>query len=147
MLSSELYTESSAEAWTKKVSTDCSCNGSEFHKELIQAALQLTTDAIIIIDSSSSVVLLNSMAENITGWKSCDAKFLPISEIFPLNNIKDDRSIVKILERTLTENHKTNIVDDAILNIHNSHSLLIEYSIHPIYKKDRKDTIGAALMG
>jgi diguanylate cyclase (GGDEF)-like protein/PAS domain S-box-containing protein len=146
MLSSERYTESSAEAWTKKVSTDYSYNGSEFHKELIQAALQLTTDAIIIIDSSSSVVLLNSMAENITGWKSCDAKFLPISEIFPLNNVKDNRSIDEILERTFTENHQTTIVDNAILNVRNSHSLLIEYSISPICRNDQKCTIGAALI-
>ena len=106
MLSSkhQNHNESPVEAWNNKFSKVCSYNEYGLHEELIQAALQLTTDAVIIIDSSSSVVLLNSMAEKITGWKSCDTKFLPISKIFPLNDTNNDRNIDEILKNLLTEN-------------------------------------------
>jgi diguanylate cyclase (GGDEF)-like protein/PAS domain S-box-containing protein len=148
MLSSkhQNHNESPVRAWASKVSTTCSHNECGFHEELIQAALQLTTDAIILIDSSSSVVLLNSMAEKITGWKSCDAKFLPISEIFSLDETEKYHAVDKILKNVLTENHQISVNDDLPLNIASIHSALIEYSISPIYRNDQKCTIGAALI-
>jgi diguanylate cyclase (GGDEF)-like protein len=148
MLSSkhQNHNESPVEAWNNKFSKVCSYNEYGLHEELIQAALQLTTDAVIIIDSSSSVVLLNSMAEKITGWKSCDAKFLPISEIFPLNDTNNDRTIDEILKNLLTEDCQISKIKNSPLNIANIYSSSIEYSISPIYQNDKEYIIGAALI-
>ncbi|NJM76258.1 MAG: diguanylate cyclase [Acaryochloridaceae cyanobacterium RU_4_10] len=148
MLSSkhQNHNESPVEAWNNKFSKVCSYNEYGLHEELIQAALQLTTDAVIIIDSSSSVVLLNSMAEKITGWKSCDAKFLPISKIFPLNDTNNDRNIDEILKNLLTENCQVSKIKNSPLNIANIYSSSIEYSISPIYQNDKEYIIGAALI-
>lgn len=138
--------ESPVKVWDNKVAVACSQNGCGLHEELIQAALQLTTDAIIIIDSSSSVVLLNSMAEKITGWKSCDAKFLPISEIFSLDEPENRQSIDETFKKLLNANHQTLINYGSTLNIANIHSSVIEYSISPIYQNNKKRAIGAALI-
>jgi diguanylate cyclase (GGDEF)-like protein/PAS domain S-box-containing protein len=148
MLSSkhQNHNESPIEAWNNKISTAYSYNEYGLHEELIQAALQLTTDAVIIIDSSSSVVLLNSMAEKITGWKSCDAKYLQISEVFPLSDKENNQSIDEILKIKLNENHQAATHENAFLNTANIHSLLIEYSISPIYRNDKKCIIGAAFI-
>lgn len=148
MLSSkhQNYNESPVENWNNKISTTCSYNDYGLHEELIQAALQLTTDAVIIIDSSSTVVLLNSMAEKITRWKSCDAKFLQISEIFPLTGTENNQSIDEILKNELNKSHHAFTLDNTLLNIANIHSSLIEYSISPIYRNDKKGVIGAALI-
>ncbi len=148
MLSSERqnYLVPLVESQTHKKPMVSSQIGCELHQELIQAALQLTTDAIIIIDSSSTVVLLNSMAEKLTGWKSCDAQFLPISEIISFDEANDHQSINKILEKILTKKNQTSTIDNAILNVRNTQSSLIEYSISPIYRNNHKHAIGAALI-
>jgi diguanylate cyclase (GGDEF)-like protein len=148
MLSSkhQNHNESPIEAWNNKIPTAYSYNEYGLHEELIQAALQLTTDAVIIIDSSSSVVLLNSMAEKITGWKSCDAKFLPISEVFPLNDTNNYQSIDEILKNLMSENCQTSKIKNLPLNISNIYASSIEYSISPIYQNDKERIIGAALI-
>jgi diguanylate cyclase (GGDEF)-like protein len=140
------HNESPIEAWNNKISTAYSYNEYGLHEELIEAALQLTTDAVIIIDSSSSVVLLNSMAEKITGWKSCDAKFLPISEVFPLNDTNNYQSIDEILKNLMSENCQTSKIKSLPLNISNIYASSIEYSISPIYQNDKERIIGAALI-
>jgi diguanylate cyclase (GGDEF)-like protein len=140
------HNESPVEAWNNKFSKVCSYNEYGLHEELIQAALQLTTDAVIIIDSSSAVVLLNSMAEKITGWKSCDAKFLPISEVFPLNDTNNYQSIDEILKNLMSENCQTSKIKSLPLNIASIYASSIEYSISPIYQNDKERIIGAALI-
>jgi diguanylate cyclase (GGDEF)-like protein len=129
-----------------QVPSICSENGCGIINELLQAALQLTTDAVIIIDSSNSIVLLNSTAEKITRWKSCEAQYLPISKIFPLDNGNDCQSIDELLKSIFTKNKQSSSNNNIIFNFCKIYSLLIEYSISPIYGNDQNSIIGAALI-
>jgi diguanylate cyclase (GGDEF)-like protein len=124
----------------------CSENGCGIINELLQAALQLTTDAVIIIDSSNSIILLNSTAEKITRWKSCEAQYLPISKIFPLDNGNDCQSIDELLKNIFTKNKQSSSNNNIIFNFCKIYSSLIEYSISPIYGNDQNSIIGAALI-
>jgi diguanylate cyclase (GGDEF)-like protein/PAS domain S-box-containing protein len=112
----------------------------------VEAVLPYVHDAVILVNEFGSVILLNSMAEKITGWSSQEAKSLRISEVFlpiheltsetPSPNLKISSSLQ---DSTSTFNHGFIGTKDGDC------SRSIEYTIQPIRDQNLKD-IGTAIV-
>ncbi len=53
----------------------------QFDKERQSVILQSIGDAVIATDMDGNIILMNPIAENLTGWKSEEAEFKPIKEV------------------------------------------------------------------
>ena len=58
----------------------------QFDKERQSVILQSIGDAVIATDMDAKIILMNAIAENLTGWKSEDAESKPITEVFHIIN-------------------------------------------------------------
>jgi PAS domain S-box-containing protein len=54
----------------------------QFDKERQSVILQSIGDAVIATDMDGKIILMNAIAENLTGWKSKEAENKPITEVF-----------------------------------------------------------------
>lgn len=63
-------------------------NGLIEEKEKLSVTLQSIGDAVISTDRSGSVELMNSVAENLTGWNTGEAKGKQLAEVFAIENAK-----------------------------------------------------------
>lgn len=57
-------------------------------REWFRATLLSIGDGVIVTDSHGSVALLNSVANNLTGWSEAEAKGKPLATVFPIINEK-----------------------------------------------------------
>src|SRR3954471_4996817 len=55
-------------------------------REWLRVALHSIGDAVIATDGEGFVLLMNPVAEDLTGWKSTEAKGRPIQEVFRIIN-------------------------------------------------------------
>ncbi len=71
-------------------------------KERLRVTLQSIGDAVIATDTAGCVVLMNPIAEMLTGWLLSDAYGRPLDEIFPIINEQTRRPcanpVTKVLE-------------------------------------------------
>jgi PAS domain S-box-containing protein len=58
----------------------------QFDKERQSVILQSIGDAVIATDMDGKIILMNAIAENLTGWKSEEAENKPITEVFHIIN-------------------------------------------------------------
>jgi PAS domain S-box-containing protein len=58
----------------------------EFDKKRESVILQSIGDAVIATDMNGNIILMNRVAESLTGWKSKDAKSKPIMDVFHIIN-------------------------------------------------------------
>ncbi len=54
----------------------------QFDKERQSVILKSIGDAVIATDMEGNIILMNAIAENLTGWKSEEAENKPITEVF-----------------------------------------------------------------
>lgn len=58
----------------------------QIEKERQSVILQSIGDAVIATDMDGNIILMNPIAENLTGWKSEEAESKPITEVFHIIN-------------------------------------------------------------
>ncbi|MBI4777703.1 PAS domain S-box protein [Candidatus Desantisbacteria bacterium] len=77
----------------------------EAERERLDVTLRSIGDGVIVADTEGRVVLLNKVAEELTGWKECDAIGQPVSEIFYIINEytrrRCENPVQKVLETGL----------------------------------------------
>jgi diguanylate cyclase (GGDEF)-like protein/PAS domain S-box-containing protein len=83
-VNSQNYSESLLKDWTQSVQNAVQNKDHESQFQWIESTLQYVNDAVILIDEFDNILLLNPMAERITGWRSYEANSLPIAEVFLL---------------------------------------------------------------
>jgi len=103
-------------------------------KELAQITLKSIGDAVITTDFDGKVLMLNPVAEALTGWKHHDAIGQPLDDVFQVVNQITLRPIDNLAYRTIHEDKI--VVDDLshhpILISRNSERYSIEFSVSPI---------------
>lgn len=57
-------------------------------KELLSVTLRSIGDGVITTDVDGRIVLMNKMAETLTGWRSKDAVAQPLDQVFNIINVK-----------------------------------------------------------
>lgn len=74
----------------------------QFDKERQSVILKSIGDAVIATDMEGNIILMNAIAENLTGWKSEEAENKPITEVFhiidKLTREESDNPIKSVLK-------------------------------------------------
>jgi diguanylate cyclase (GGDEF)-like protein len=110
------------------------------------AALQHVSDAVILVDRLNEVILLNTIAEKVTGWKIQEAKSLPISEVFLLTHPLTETPQCPTLESIKSQQNKASPIKTGLLNTRNSsYYCSVEYSTTLIYDQN-EEVIGTAIV-
>jgi diguanylate cyclase len=108
-------------------------------KQLFQTTLLSVGDGIISTDEKGKVIILNSVAEKLTGWSQLDAYGKPIQDIFIVIDDATGKQCINfsniILEGGKTSDLPTNMY---LLSKDNS-KIPIEYNASPV--KDENDHI------
>ncbi len=130
---SQKQSDSSLEGWPHNVQYNFQSGDYETQLQWVEAALHHVNDSVILTDNLGIVILLNSTAEKMTGWKSQEAKSMPISEVFLLTQASVDEILSHTVKEAQAQKNTTSNTKHGLLSTQNSpYSHSIEYSIRPI---------------
>ncbi|MDX1583871.1 MAG: EAL domain-containing protein [Thermoanaerobaculia bacterium] len=101
-------------------------------KEFHQITLDSIVDGVITTNEAGMVHSLNPFAENLTGWRSDDAKGRPLTDVFAAVNV-DGEPIEIAAARADTRQRK----EEATLVRHDGRRFSIEFSSSPLHDRQR----------
>jgi diguanylate cyclase (GGDEF)-like protein/PAS domain S-box-containing protein len=116
----------------------------EEEHELLRITLYSIGDGVITTDALGNVALMNSVAEQLTGWLQAEAQGLPIDQVFTIVHERSRRSIANPAARSLTEERIVGLPKNTLLISRDGGEYLIEDSAAPI--RDRFDNIVGAVV-
>lgn len=113
-------------------------------KERLAVTLRSIGDGVITTDTHGRVVLVNKVAEELTGWSTNEAQGRPIGEIFVIINEKTRQGTPCPVERTLATGCIEELVNHTILVAKDGRERIIADSAAPI--RDRESRIVGAVL-
>ncbi|RAR47631.1 sensor histidine kinase [Flavobacterium lacus] len=87
----------------------------QIDKERQSVILKSIGDAVIATDMDGSIILMNAVAEKLTGWKSEEAESKPIAKVFHIVNKFTRKEIDDPVESVLKTGKVQKLAPDAIL--------------------------------
>ena len=114
-------------------------------RERLAVTLRSIADGVITTDIKGKVVLINAVAENLTGWPQPEASGKSSYEILNMIDQKTDQLVVDPVQKILKENKMARLANQAILVDRQGGRRLINYIGAPI-RDDSGNTIGAVLV-
>jgi diguanylate cyclase (GGDEF)-like protein/PAS domain S-box-containing protein len=131
--------ESTLRNWGHSIQNTFCKEDYEPQMQWVEATLKYVNDAVILTDEFDTIILLNPIAEKITGWRSCEAKSLPIAEVFLLTP-QLSRDILH--QNFETDFHVQNITlknqNGLLHNRNNANPCPIEFNIVSIHSENGK---------
>ena len=114
-------------------------------KERLAVTLRSIGDGVITTDTAGKIVLINAIAEQVTGWKSADAIGLPLPEVF--NIVHEDTEAVceNPVDRVMSSGERISLERDTVLITKTGQRKHIADSGAPIKNMD-SETIGVVLV-
>ncbi len=92
----------------------------EAEKERLSVTLRSIGDGVITTDTDGRIILLNAVAENLTGWKQIEAQGRPLAEVFNIINEQTRKPSENPVEKVMTsgqiiglENHTALVSKDG----------------------------------
>jgi PAS domain S-box-containing protein len=114
-------------------------------KEQLNVTLRSIGDGVITVDLEERIILINKVAENLTGWKQSEAIGKMISEIYTIIN-KDSKELYKNpIQKTITTGHTEVYEKNTILISREGKEYLITSNVSPINNKYSK-MVGVVLV-
>jgi len=114
-------------------------------KERLAVTLRSIGDGVITTNPTGKILLMNKIAENITGWKQEDALFKPICEIFRIIDEEKENSFIDPVQKVMQSGEITEkTIDNKLLSKDGSEKIIL-YSCAPIRDKDKR-IIGTILV-
>ena len=111
-------------------------------KERLAVTLRSIGDGVIATDTEGKVVLINRIAETLTGWREKDAVGKPLAEIFHIINENTRERCKNPLEKVIVSRGITDLADDlsndVVLVSKDGEERIITDSAAPIRDKDGK---------
>ncbi|HCW73890.1 MAG TPA: two-component system response regulator, partial [Clostridiaceae bacterium] len=113
-------------------------------KDLFKNTIHSAADAVISTDAEGKVVIMNSMAESMTGWTQYEATDKRIEDVF---NIVDGsgNQLQNVALKSIAQNKTIEITEDCLLSTKDNRKIFIELSAAPITGSEN-DIIGAVVM-
>ena len=108
-------------------------------KERLMVTLGSIGDGVITTDSSGRIVLLNTMAQELTGWGMEDAAGMPLERVFRIINEKTREAYPNPVEKVLATGERVNMANHTLLITRDGRELVISDSGAPI--RDRDNTV------
>lgn len=97
-------------------------------------------DGVIVTDERGIIEELNPVAENLTGWKECEAKSLPISQVFRIINEDTREKVENPVERVLRDGQIIGLANHTLLLSKDGRELPITDSGAPVIDNTGKIT-------
>lgn len=116
-------------------------------KEVFRTTLFAVGDGVISVDKNLNIVLMNSMAEKITGWKQHDVKGLSVENIFSIvdeNTLEHIDGLVNIVLNDMEMVRSSKMANNMALIKQDASFISVEFNISPI--KNKSDEIEGAVI-
>jgi PAS domain S-box-containing protein len=114
-------------------------------KERLAVTLESIGDGVISTDMAGRVVVVNGVAEKLTGWPAAEAKGRPVHEIFNILNEQTRRKVENPVQRVFTSGQVVGLANHTALIARDGTERSIADSGAPIRDRDGS-IIGAVLV-
>jgi PAS domain S-box-containing protein len=114
-------------------------------EKLFRTTLYSIGDAVITTDSTGSIRYMNSVAEQITGWKEVEAKGKKLSEVFKIVNEDYGLKVENPVDRVLRDGAIVSLTNHTLLISKDGKHIPISDSGSPIKDSDNK-IVGVVLV-
>ena len=102
-------------------------NALQFNKERQSVILQSIGDGVIATDTEGNIIIMNTVAEQLTGWKFEDAENKPISDVFHIVDSISREEGDNLVKKVLKTGKSLKLDPDTVLISRNQKK---EYSIN-----------------
>ena len=113
--------------------------------ELLSITLHSIGDGVITTDAQGNIKLMNSVAEQLTGWFYVEAKGKPLDQVFNIIHQQSRRTLANPAERALAEQRTVGLPNHTLLLSRNGGEYLIEDSTAPIRNREGQ-VVGAVVV-
>ncbi|MHA2620730.1 MAG: PAS domain S-box protein [bacterium JZ-2024 1] len=107
-------------------------------RERLAVTLRSVGDGVIAADTDLRVVLMNTVAERLTGWDEAEAIQKPLAEVFKASDQKGNPCITRIALQVLNDGAVRNFGDCEVRDYGGTSPRLVEGSCAPIHSSDSK---------
>lgn len=104
--------------------------------ECLRFILESMGDGLIATDLNGHVILMNQVAEELTGWKKEEAIGNPVSKIYHIINEATKEPVTNPVEKVLIENKVKNLANHTLLIAKDGKTIAIADSAMPIRSTD-----------
>jgi PAS domain S-box-containing protein len=114
-------------------------------KERLAVTLCSIGDGVIATDTDGKIVLMNTVAETLTGWSHAEATGKDLMEVFHLVDKRTRNNTPSLIGNVLKTGTAFDLPDHQMLIPKNGREMMVSDSIAPIFNKDNRIT-GAVLV-
>ncbi len=114
-------------------------------KEQLAVTLRSIAEGVITTDVDGNIVLMNRIAEKLTGWTQQKAHAKPSCEVFWIVDEKKRSSCINLPRDVMVEGKSIAITDDTVLIARDGYERLISANAAPIYDHDQ-EIIGVVMV-
>ncbi|MCF8105675.1 MAG: PAS domain S-box protein [Desulfohalobiaceae bacterium] len=109
-------------------------------RENLALTLNSIGDAVITTDGYGSIVRMNPVAEELTGWSAEEAKGRPLNEVFHVVNARSGKQAVDPVNRVLESGHTVGLANHTLLIAEDGIERQIADSAAPIQDAEGETT-------
>ncbi len=117
----------------------------ETEKERLAVTLRSIGDGVISTDAGGKIVLINAVAERLTGWTQREAIDAPLGRVFHIINEKTRQRCADPVKKVLKSNRIVGLANDTVLVARDGTERIIADSGAPICD-NQGNTIGVVLV-
>ncbi|MDI6791555.1 MAG: PAS domain S-box protein [bacterium] len=114
-------------------------------KERLGVTLRSIGDGVIATDTKGEIVLINQVAENLTGWAQGEAMGKPLTEVFHIINEKTREHCENPIAKVIKTGKIVSLADRTVLIAEDGTERLVDDSAAPIHDKEG-NIIGVVLV-
>ena len=114
-------------------------------KERLAVTMQSIADGVITTDFAGNIVLLNKVAEDISGWQSAEAVGIPLEKVFQVVDDQTREKCTPPVDEIITGGRITGLETQTVLITKNGRAKNIAYSGSPI-RDTTAEVIGVVLV-
>jgi PAS domain S-box-containing protein len=114
-------------------------------REQLLVTLRSIGDAVITTDLESRIVLMNRIAERLTGWPQAEARDRKIDEVLTIFNARTGKQARNPLDQAIKQGTVLKISEETLLRSRLGQDFLIANSASPI-RNEKSEIIGGVLV-
>lgn len=113
-------------------------------REQLAVTLRSIGDGVITTNIQGTVILINKVAERLTGWRQDEARGRTLREVFPVKDDRTGEDITCPIEQVLRTGRPCELQENAVLIARDGRRHLVADSVAPIL--DRDSTVTGAVL-
>jgi len=110
----------------------------EKSEENLRITLNSIGDGVIVVGEDHKIVMINPVAEELTGWKTDEASGRSLNEVFCINDHESGKCVDDILERIVHDKYTGTYSGYLLLSSKNGVEKLISENGSPIFNSEKK---------